>query len=82
MALHSRSPGRARTLLTASSDRRPRTSGPALVGPGGQLLLMWLVLLSADLEHLPLLPLTAAVAVCDVAGSHAQIKWPDDVVIA
>jgi BirA family biotin operon repressor/biotin-[acetyl-CoA-carboxylase] ligase len=28
-----------------------------------------------------LLPLTAAVAVCDVAGEHTQIKWPNDVVV-
>jgi BirA family biotin operon repressor/biotin-[acetyl-CoA-carboxylase] ligase len=30
---------------------------------------------------LALLPLTAAVAVCDIAGPRAQIKWPNDVVI-
>jgi BirA family transcriptional regulator, biotin operon repressor / biotin---[acetyl-CoA-carboxylase] ligase len=32
-------------------------------------------------ELAPLLPLIAAVAVCDVAGAHAQIKWPNDVVL-
>jgi BirA family biotin operon repressor/biotin-[acetyl-CoA-carboxylase] ligase len=30
----------------------------------------------------PLLPLMAAVAVCDVAGDDAAIKWPNDVVVA
>jgi BirA family biotin operon repressor/biotin-[acetyl-CoA-carboxylase] ligase len=30
----------------------------------------------------PLLPLAAAVAVCDVAGPKARIKWPNDVVLA
>jgi BirA family biotin operon repressor/biotin-[acetyl-CoA-carboxylase] ligase len=30
----------------------------------------------------PLLPLIAAVAVCDVAGEDARIKWPNDIVIA
>ncbi len=29
-----------------------------------------------------LLPLIAAVAVCDVAGAQALIKWPNDVVVA
>lgn len=29
----------------------------------------------------PLLPLIAGVAVCDVAGAEAQIKWPNDVVL-
>ncbi len=33
-------------------------------------------------EAPPLLPLMAAVAVCDVAGAQAQIKWPNDVVVA
>jgi BirA family biotin operon repressor/biotin-[acetyl-CoA-carboxylase] ligase len=28
------------------------------------------------------LPLIAAVAVCDIAGDDAQIKWPNDVVLA
>ncbi len=30
----------------------------------------------------PLLPLLAAVAVCEVAGAGARIKWPNDVVVA
>jgi BirA family biotin operon repressor/biotin-[acetyl-CoA-carboxylase] ligase len=29
----------------------------------------------------PLLPLIAAVAVSEVAGAHARIKWPNDVVV-
>jgi BirA family biotin operon repressor/biotin-[acetyl-CoA-carboxylase] ligase len=29
-----------------------------------------------------LLPLMAAVAICDIAGDEAQIKWPNDIVVA
>ena len=29
----------------------------------------------------PLLPLAAAVAVCDVAGRRRPIKWPNDIVV-
>lgn len=29
----------------------------------------------------PLLPLIAAVAVCDVAGEQAMVKWPNDIVV-
>ncbi|MCW3025031.1 MAG: biotin--[acetyl-CoA-carboxylase] ligase, partial [Solirubrobacterales bacterium] len=29
-----------------------------------------------------LLPLMAAVAVCDIAGDEARIKWPNDIVVA
>jgi BirA family biotin operon repressor/biotin-[acetyl-CoA-carboxylase] ligase len=29
----------------------------------------------------PLLPLVAAVAICDVAGDAAMIKWPNDIVL-
>ena len=29
----------------------------------------------------PLLPLIAAVAVCDIAGDEALIKWPNDIVL-
>jgi BirA family transcriptional regulator, biotin operon repressor / biotin---[acetyl-CoA-carboxylase] ligase len=32
-------------------------------------------------RSLPLLPLIAAVAVCDVAGEEARIKWPNDIVL-
>jgi len=40
------------------------------------------VLMSLLLRELaPLLPLIAAVAVCDVAGARAEIKWPNDVVL-
>ena len=33
-------------------------------------------------EPPPLLPLIAAVAVCDVAGNEARVKWPNDIVFA
>lgn len=35
---------------------------------------------SASGQWLALLPLVAAVAVCDVAGPEARIKWPNDIV--
>jgi BirA family transcriptional regulator, biotin operon repressor / biotin---[acetyl-CoA-carboxylase] ligase len=41
------------------------------------LLLRW-----ADSAQAPaLLPFAAAVAVCDVVGDHALLKWPSDVVV-
>jgi len=41
------------------------------------------VLMSIVLRSPPrLLPLIAALAVCDVAGEQARIKWPNDVVVA
>src|SRR5205085_10088932 len=43
----------------------------------GSALLMSLVLCSPP----RLLPLIAALAVCDVAGDQARIKWPNDVVV-
>jgi BirA family transcriptional regulator, biotin operon repressor / biotin---[acetyl-CoA-carboxylase] ligase len=45
--------------------------------PAGSALLFSLVLRSPP----PLLPLAAAVAICDVAGESAAIKWPNDVVV-
>jgi BirA family biotin operon repressor/biotin-[acetyl-CoA-carboxylase] ligase len=41
------------------------------------LLLRW----SAATTAPPLLPLLAAVAVCDVVGPEALVKWPNDVVL-
>ncbi len=35
----------------------------------------------SPLRSPPLLPLIAAVAVCDVAGDDARVKWPNDVVL-
>lgn len=67
------------TLVTA----REQTAGRGRQGRrwsalAGSSVLMSLVLRSPP----PLLPLIAAVAVCDVAGEEAQIKWPNDIVVA
>ncbi len=65
------------TLVTASVQTAGRgRQGRRWAAPAGQSLLMSLVLRSPP----PLLTLIAAVAVCDVAGDEARIKWPNDVV--
>ncbi|MDX6640581.1 MAG: BirA family transcriptional regulator [Solirubrobacteraceae bacterium] len=59
---------------TAGHGRQGRT----WTAPAGEALLMSLVL-----HRWPeLLPLAAAVAVAEAAGDAAQIKWPNDVLIA
>ncbi len=66
------------TLVTASVQTAGRgRQGRRWSAPAGQSLLMSLVLHSPP----PLLPLLAAVAVCDVAGKRAAIKWPNDIVL-
>jgi BirA family biotin operon repressor/biotin-[acetyl-CoA-carboxylase] ligase len=65
-------------LVTASEQTAGRgRQGRRWSAPAGSSLLMSLVLR----EVAPLLPLMAAVAVCDVAGPRAQIKWPNDIVV-
>jgi BirA family biotin operon repressor/biotin-[acetyl-CoA-carboxylase] ligase len=49
----------------------------ARTAPAGRALLMSLVLR----EWPPILPLAAAVAVADVCGEQATIKWPNDVLL-
>ncbi len=67
------------TLVSASEQTAGRgRQGRRWSAPADTSLLMSLVLR----EPPPLLPLIAAVAVCDVAGAHTQIKWPNDVVVA
>lgn len=67
------------TLVTASEQTAGRgRQGRRWSAPAGSSLLMSLVLR----EVAPLVPLMAAVAVCDVAGAHARIKWPNDIVVA
>jgi BirA family transcriptional regulator, biotin operon repressor / biotin---[acetyl-CoA-carboxylase] ligase len=66
------------TLVTASEQ----TAGHGRHGrlwwaPPGSSLLMSLILRDPP----ALLPLAAAVAVCDTVGTKARIKWPNDVVI-
>jgi len=66
------------TLVTAAEQTAGRgRHGRRWLAPAGSALLMSLLLRSPP----PLLPLAAAVAVCDVAGSEAQIKWPNDIVV-
>jgi BirA family transcriptional regulator, biotin operon repressor / biotin---[acetyl-CoA-carboxylase] ligase len=67
------------TLVTAAEQIAGRgRQGRRWSAPRGSALLMSLVLRSPP----PLLPLCAALAVCDLAGEHAQIKWPNDIVLA
>ncbi len=66
------------TLVTASVQTAGRgRHGRRWTAPANSSLLMSLVLRSPP----PLLPLIAAIAVCEVAGDAARIKWPNDVVL-
>ncbi len=65
------------TLVTASEQTAGRgRQGRRWSAPPGRALLMSLLLR----EPPSLLPLIAAIAVCDAVGRQAQIKWPNDVV--
>jgi BirA family biotin operon repressor/biotin-[acetyl-CoA-carboxylase] ligase len=65
------------TLVTTGEQSAGRgRQGRRWSAPAGRALLMSLLLYSPP----PLLPLIAAVAVCDVAGGEARIKWPNDIV--
>jgi BirA family biotin operon repressor/biotin-[acetyl-CoA-carboxylase] ligase len=79
---------RARALAIAGAPHgtlvsaRQQTAGRGRQGrrwsaPAGSSVLASLVLRSPP----PLLPLLAAVAVCDVIGERALIKWPNDIVV-
>jgi len=66
------------TLVTASLQTAGRgRQGRSWTAPANSSLLMSLLLRSPP----PLLALIAAVAVCDVTGAEARIKWPNDVVL-
>ncbi len=66
------------TLVTACEQTAGRgRQGRRWSAPPRSSLLMSLLLRSPP----PLLPLLAAVAVCDVAGERARIKWPHDIVV-
>jgi BirA family biotin operon repressor/biotin-[acetyl-CoA-carboxylase] ligase len=66
------------TLVTASEQTAGRgRQGRRWSAPAGSSLLMSLLLRSPP----ALLPLIAAVAVCDVVGDEARIKWPNDIVL-
>lgn len=86
------------TLVTASEQTCGRgRQGRRWTAPAGTGLLMSLLLRAGSPpsgtgagdraarpveRSLALLPLIAAVAVCDVVGDRALIKWPNDVVLA
>ena len=66
------------TLVTASEQTAGRgRQGRRWSAPAGSSLLMSLVLRDAPAP----LSLLAAVAVCDVVGTHARVKWPNDIVV-
>ena len=74
------------TLVTADEQTAGRgRQGRSWVAPPGRALLMSLLVRGLDRRH-ALLPLAAAVAVCDaceeVARVECEIKWPNDVWIA
>jgi BirA family biotin operon repressor/biotin-[acetyl-CoA-carboxylase] ligase len=67
------------TLVTAAEQSAGRgRQGRSWSAPANSALLMSLLLRSPP----ALLPLAAAIAVCDVVGGDALIKWPNDVVLA
>jgi BirA family biotin operon repressor/biotin-[acetyl-CoA-carboxylase] ligase len=67
------------TLVTAGEQTAGRgRNGRRWSAPAGSSLLMSLVLRSPP----ALLPLIAAVAVCDIAGDEALVKWPNDIMLA
>jgi BirA family biotin operon repressor/biotin-[acetyl-CoA-carboxylase] ligase len=66
------------TLVTASEQTAGRgRQGRRWSAPAGTALLLSLVLRSPS----PLLPLAAGVAVAEVCGPGARIKWPNDVLV-
>jgi BirA family biotin operon repressor/biotin-[acetyl-CoA-carboxylase] ligase len=67
------------TLVTAREQTAGRGRyGRTWIGPPGRALLLSLVLREVE----PLLPLRAGLAVADVAGADALVKWPNDVWLA
>jgi BirA family transcriptional regulator, biotin operon repressor / biotin---[acetyl-CoA-carboxylase] ligase len=67
------------TLVTAAAQTAGRgRQGRRWSAPPDSSLLMSLVLRGSPLPAL--LPLIAALAVCDVAGERARVKWPNDIV--
>jgi BirA family biotin operon repressor/biotin-[acetyl-CoA-carboxylase] ligase len=67
------------TLVSAAEQTAGRgRQGRRWSAPAGSALLASLLLRDPP----ALLPLAAALAVCDVAGVDARIKWPNDVVVA
>ena len=66
------------TVVTAAQQTAGRgRQGRTWSAPPGRALLVSVVLRDPP----ALLPLAAALAVAEVAGAHAQIKWPNDVLL-
>ena len=66
------------TLVTSAEQTAGRgRQGRSWVAPAGEALLLSLVLRRYD----DLLPLRAGLAVAEVAGPSAGVKWPNDVLI-
>ena len=66
------------TLVTAGVQSAGRgRQGRTWVAPPGQALLCSLLLRAYD----PLLPLRGGLAVADLAGAGAAVKWPNDVLV-
>jgi BirA family biotin operon repressor/biotin-[acetyl-CoA-carboxylase] ligase len=66
------------TLVTASAQTAGRgRQGRTWAGPPGRALLLSLLVRDYD----PLLPLRAGLAVADLAGDGALVKWPNDVLV-
>ena len=64
------------TLVTADEQSAGRgRQGRVWTAPAGSAVLMSLVLRELDV----LLPITAAVAICEALPAEAAIKWPNDV---
>jgi BirA family transcriptional regulator, biotin operon repressor / biotin---[acetyl-CoA-carboxylase] ligase len=73
------------TLVTASEQTAGRgRQGRRWSAPAGSALLMSLLVRASPsgcVPPPPLLPLIAAVAVCDTVGEQALVKWPNDIVL-
>jgi BirA family biotin operon repressor/biotin-[acetyl-CoA-carboxylase] ligase len=68
------------TLVTADEQTAGRgRHGRSWSAPPGSSVLMSLIVRANPPPRL--LPLIAAIAVCEVAGNDALIKWPNDVVV-
>jgi BirA family biotin operon repressor/biotin-[acetyl-CoA-carboxylase] ligase len=66
------------TLVTAGLQTAGRgRQGRTWVAPAGSSLLLSLILRETD----PLLSLRAGLAVADLAGAGARVKWPNDVLL-
>ena len=66
------------TLVTTGFQSAGRgRQGRTWTAPAGRALLLSLIVREAD----PLLPLRAGLAVADLAGPAASVKWPNDVLL-